>query len=204
MNGQELEVKFHVSNLAAIEERLRALNALQVHPRLHELNLRFDTPDLQLRRNQKVLRLRRDDSAHITYKGPGHTQAGVRVRQEIEITLDDFDAARALLEALGYQVSVMYEKYRTAYHLEGALITLDEMPYGEFVEIEGPDPLCIRTVSQRLGLDWEKRIPESYLVLFERLKTALNLPFRDLTFANFAGISSPMRILHIHPADNQV
>lgn len=203
MNAQELEVKFHISDAVAFEGRLRALNAHQVHPRLHETNLRFDTPDQQLTRSLRVLRLRQDNGVHLTYKGPSWTQEGVRVRQEIEIGVDDFNAARALLEALGYQVTVMYEKYRTSYRLDENLITLDEMPYGHFVEVEGPDPACIYAVCQRLGLDWEKRITESYLALFERLRAALGLSFRDLSFANFAGIQSPMRALEIYPADAQ-
>lgn len=42
-----------------------------------------------------------------------------------------------LLQELGYVVSEVYEKYRTTYKLNVLQITLDEMPYGMFVEIEG-------------------------------------------------------------------
>ncbi len=133
MDGRELEVKFHVSDLAALEARLQAFHARQVHPRLYEMNLRFDTADLQLTRNLKVLRLRQDESVHLTFKGPSQELEGVRLRQEIEIAVDDFTAARALLEALGYQVTAMYEKYRTSYQLDQTLITLDEMPFGNFI-----------------------------------------------------------------------
>ena len=46
--------------------------------------------------------------------------------------MGDFEAARRLLEALGYRLTVMYEKYRTTYHLRHLIVVLDEMPYGEF------------------------------------------------------------------------
>jgi len=201
MNNQELEVKFYVSDLMEIEARLRLLGAHQVQARVHEVNLRFDTPDGDLGRGYRVLRLRQDDAVRLTYKGPSQYQEGVRARQEIEFSVSDFEAARLFLEALGFVVSMVYEKYRTTYELDGVQITLDEMPYGDFIEIEGPDPKSIRGVQDRLGLDWEKRVPESYTALFEQLRPALGLPFRDLSFANFDGLDISMDVIKIHPAD---
>lgn len=203
MKDQELEVKFYVNDLAEVEGRLQALGGHLITPRLHEVNLRFDTTDGELSRQFRVLRLRQDDAARLTYKGPGEFQEGVRVRQEIEFTVGDFDAARRLLEALGYHVALMYEKFRTTYELEGVHITLDEMPYGTFIEIEGPDPASIRQVQDRLGLDWERRVPESYTALFDQLRSALRLPFKDLSFANFAGRDISIEQIDILPADTQ-
>lgn len=185
MKNQESEVKFYVQDLPAIEQHLKALDAILVQPRTFEINLRFDTPDLDLSRNLRVLRLRQDTAARMTFKGPAHGSEGVRVRQEIEFIVEDFENARALLEALGYQVSMGYEKYRTVYDLGVVHITLDEMPYGNFVEIEGPDPESILNANLDLGLVWEARAPESYVTIFERLKKELKLDFRDLSFENF-------------------
>ena len=186
--NQELEVKFYLSDLATLQARLEALGARLVQPRVYEINLRFDTPDGSLTSGYRVLRLRQDTEARLTYKGPGWVEGGVRARQELEFTVSDFDTARALLEALGYQVSVMYEKYRTSYDFGGVHIVLDEMPYGNFVEVEGPDSSSIRRVVDQLGLDWEKRILDSYLMLFERLRQKMGLSFRDLSFSNFEGV----------------
>lgn len=165
-----------------------SLDARLIQPRVHEVNLRFDTPSGDLTRGYRVLRLRQDTAARLTYKGPGELQDGVRSRQELEFTVSDFDAAQKFLEALGYEVSVMYEKYRTTYKLEGVLVTLDEMPYGSFAEIEGPDGASIQRAAVALGLDWEKRILDSYLVLFDNLRMRLGFTFRDLSFENFKGI----------------
>lgn len=201
MKDQELEVKFFINDWAAIEQRLQAAGARLLQPSLHEVNLRFDTPDGELSRQFRVLRLRQDEAAHLTYKGPSSFQDGVRLRQEIEFTVSDFDTARRFLEALGYHVALMYEKYRTTYELEGVHITLDKMPYGNFIEIEGPDPASIRHVNEQLGLDWEQRVPESYTMLFDRLRDTLGLPFNDLSFANFAGLDIPMEAIDVRPAD---
>ncbi len=84
-----------------------------------------------------MLRLRADQAAHLTFKGPGRC-AGRFGRQEIEFEVSDFGAARRLLEALGYRVYTSYEKYRETYRLGQVIIALDEMPFGTFAELEGP------------------------------------------------------------------
>jgi adenylate cyclase class 2 len=188
-NHQELEVKFYLCDLQGVETRLLALEAQLAQPRIYEINLRFDTPKNELSLSNQVLRLRKDSESRITYKGPIETLEGVRVREELEFTVSDFNTAQALLEALGYRVAVMYEKYRAAYRLGDALITLDEMPYGLFVEIEGPDSATIQSAAEQLGLDWNKRILDSYMMLFQRLRQKMGFNFRDLSFENFAALT---------------
>jgi adenylate cyclase, class 2 len=185
IEDQEVEVKFYLQNLPALESRVRAQGASRKYLRTYEINLRFDTPDDSLGRSQKVLRLRQDTAAILTFKGPSQDRQDVTVRQEIEFQVSDFPAARRLLEALGYEVHLVYEKYRTTYDLDGVKITLDEMPYGKFCEIEGPDPQTIHNMADRFGLDWSARVMDSYMALFSCLKDKQNLDFRDLTFANF-------------------
>ena len=201
MVDQEIEVKFLVTNLAQIEARLQSLGARLTQPRVHEVNLRLDTPDLALTKSQQVLRLRQDDHARLTYKGPGVDQGGVRLRQEIEFIVSDFEASRRLFAALGYQVAMMYEKYRRIYDLDDVHVTLDEMPYGDFIEIEGPQPESIRLASQRLNLVWERRILDSYTALFEALRAALGFDFRDLSFENFTEFKAPLKKLDLYFAD---
>jgi adenylate cyclase class 2 len=201
MEYQELELKYYVFDLARIETRLTTLGALCDQPRTLEINLRFDAPDYSLTLAGKALRLRYDTKARLTYKGPSQSQEGIRLREEIEFVVDNFQAAQAFLIALGYQVSLVYEKYRSGYILGDVHILLDELPYGNFVEIEGPDPAKIRAVNEQLGLNWETRISESYTVLFERLRKNLGLSFRDLIFENFQGLQVTTANLEIQPAD---
>jgi adenylate cyclase, class 2 len=189
--GLELEVKFAVPGLQPFADRLQALGAVQTQPRLYEINLRFDTAEGSLEAAKRVLRLRQDSQARLTYKGPGQIVDGIHQRVELEFSVSDFDSARLFLEALGYRVSWMYEKYRQAYALGEVTITLDEMPFGGFLEIEGPDAARIQDTAGALGLDWEERILVSYAVLFKRVCQELGLKFRDLSFANFEDISVP-------------
>ena len=185
---KEIEAKFYLTNLPALQQRLVELGAALFQERVREINLRFDWPDGSLTAQQRVLRLRQDASAWLTYKGKAQAGEQVAVRQEIEVQVSDFDSARRLLEALGYQVSVMYEKYRQSYRLGDVVITLDEMPYGHFCEIEAPDVESILATAARLGLRWEARISASYLALFERLKQNRGLDLRHLSFDELAGL----------------
>jgi adenylate cyclase class 2 len=137
----------------------------------------------------------------MTYKGPSQPRQDVNIRQEIEFTVSDFTAARHLLEALGYQIAVTYEKYRTTFSLDEVEIVLDEMPFGNFMEIEGPDPTSIQDIAQKLGLNWEARCTESYMGLFRRVQDSRKLAFRDLTFLNFNQVKINPEELAVKAAD---
>ena len=200
-SNMELEAKFFVSDLSAIKSHLESLQARLVQPRTYERNLRFDTPEGELSQKNQLLRLREDSGNRLTFKGPGEVQDGVSARIEIEFTVGEFDQAETLLKALGYQVCMIYEKYRTSYELNGVEITLDEMPFGNFIEIEGADGASIHAVCQELKLVWELRTLQSYAMLFEQVKKNLGLAFRDLTFENFSQIQVKPSNLEMAPAD---
>jgi adenylate cyclase, class 2 len=199
--NKELEVKFFLAKKSSLQKTLKNLGASLVQTRIHEHNLRFDTVEGTLTSNQQVLRLRKDHANYLTYKGPSDIKTGVSARTEIEFSVDNFDKAQNFLEALGYRVSMIYEKYRTVYGLSATLITIDEMPFGDFAEIEGTDRANIENVCNQLGLIWEHRSLESYAILFEIAKKNLNLNFRDLTFKNFAGIKVDASHFALSPAD---
>ena len=199
--GQETEAKFYLRQLDKMIVRLEDLAAQLVQPRVLETNLRFDLPAASLRSQGRVLRLRRDTTARLTYKGPSQNQQGVLGREEIEFVVEDFEKARQFLEALGYQKSIYYEKYRTTYELDNAFIMLDELPYGKFLEIEGETVEQIQAVSAKLNLTWDTAIGTSYTVLFENIRQALQLPFQDISFENFEGLQITADDMRVRAAD---
>jgi adenylate cyclase class 2 len=200
IEGKELEVKFLLSKREEMETKLDALGMITA-PRVLEVNLRFDTPEKSLSSAGKVLRLRSDSRIRITYKGPGTLKGGANLRQELEFTVSDFDTAKAFFEALGYQVYTIYEKYRTTYRLGDLEVDLDELPTGDFLEIEGADAQSIKKLAEILGLHWEARIQDSYIVLFERLRAKLGLDIRDLTFENFKALRISSDMMDVMIAD---
>jgi adenylate cyclase, class 2 len=200
-NGQEIEAKFYVRDLKRIQMILQDVHARLIQERVLETNIRFDRPDLSLRVERRVLRLRRDTEARLTYKGPGKNNQGILSRREIEFVVEDFEKAKQFLEALGYQKLVYYEKYRATYGWDETLIMLDELPYGSFVEIEGKSTESIRGIADQLHLNWDTAIATGYHALFERAHNALDFPFRDISFANFAGITVDAVDLDVEAAD---
>ena len=203
MTGQETEVKFYVKDLKRVEERIRALGARSIQARVYEVNLRFDLLDGSLRQSGKVLRLRQDDRARLTYKGPSQRSDGVLSRVEFETALDDFEDGRKILEALGYFPIATYEKYRSTYELGELHIMLDELPYGDFVEIEGPGVPALQKASEELGLDFSAAIPASYLALFEGLCQERGLDPAQLTFNALEGLPVEPGELSVRPADDK-
>jgi adenylate cyclase class 2 len=200
ISDTELEVKFYLSEREAMQAKLEQMGQV-IAPRVHEVNLRFDTPDFLLTSSGRLLRLRQDSRARVTYKGLGSVEGGARLRQELEFTVSDFETARKLFEALGYQVYTMYEKYRTTYKLGNVEVVLDELPTGDFLEIEGPDSKSIHEAASMLDLNWNARILESYTMLFEHLRQGLGFTFRDLSFANFEGITINPEMMGIMVGD---
>ena len=198
---REIEVKFYIKDIQALERRLLEANAQYTQARTHELNLRFDTAAGQLREEQCVLRLRKDNRVRVTYKGPMTDEDGIADREEIEFEASNFEAAKHLFESLGYQVVVIYEKYRTIYKIEDSIITLDEMPFGNFVEIEGPDVEQIEEAAKLVGLNWDLRSAETYLSYFLQIKEKAGLDFNDLTFENFEKANVGVEVLELEAAD---
>lgn len=201
MSNQETEAKFFVRNLKPIELRLLELKAQLIQPRVHEINYRFDFPNNQLRSNKKVLRLRKDEQAKLTFKGPSHENQGVMSREEIEFVVEDFDKAKQLLESLGFTPVVFYEKFRTTYELNDTHIMLDELPYGEFIEIESENISAIKNVSELLGLHWDAMIKAGYHALFDRVASKYNLERWNLSFEALSGVTIKNKDMQITFAD---
>lgn len=188
----EIECKIYLTNAAALHHRLQQHQAIVTVPRVYEKNIRYENVARDFVAQGIVLRLRQDHHAKITYKAPTpHSHVGLSTRLELETTIGDLEVMDGILQHLGFSPSMTYEKYRTTYHLPtvpDAEIVFDEMPYGLFIEVEGP-PESIDRVLQLLELDHAPRIAESYIRLFDLVKKNYQLDFTDLTFANFAGLT---------------
>lgn len=198
--AQEIEAKFYVQEPEELQRRVESLKAKLVDAHVHELNLRFDTRAGNLHKAGRVLRLRKDKRARLTYKDSERTPPGSLGRREVEVTVSDFDATRELLEALGYKVVFIYEKYRSTYRLGDLEIVLDVLPYGHFIEIEGEEDQ-IRPTADKLGLRWDALIRDSYHLLFERLRTARRWSVHDLTFGDLKNVRVTAADLGVTPAD---
>jgi adenylate cyclase class 2 len=187
----ETEVKIRVSDLSVVEQTLKMHDAKMSAERVYERNVRYEDANETLSPAHRVLRLRQDTRARLTYKEPGSgINQGITSRTELEITVSDFETMDQILQKLGYHAAWIYEKYRTTYEMMDCEVVLDELPFGNFVEIEG-ETANIEKALVALHLSDVRRISQSYSDLFFRVKSAMKLKFQDLTFENFKGIVVP-------------
>ena len=195
--NEEIEVKFIVDDAADMRRRVVELGATLKTPRTYENNITFDTEEGGLRRRGRLLRLRRDRRNVLTYKEPPALEdADFKVRNEFEVEVSDFAQARAIVEGLGFAASMRYEKYRETFSYRGAEILLDELPVGNFMEIEAGREE-IRGISEALGLDFGARLRGSYGDILEAVCDAYDLPLCDLTFANFGHLAVDLRACNL-------
>jgi adenylate cyclase class 2 len=198
---KEIEVKFLIKEPATVELSLNKLGARLLQPRFKEVNFRLDTQDKRIAANSQVLRLRQDSKQWLTFKGPGTFVDGVKIREEIEFEISDIQAARALLEALDFHIYMTYEKFRTVYTLGEIKIMVDELPFGDFIEIEGSDVPSLKLCAKNLKLSWEKKIENGYMDIHKKLCATLGIKTGDLIFDDLTWDKNSFKLLNIYPAD---
>jgi adenylate cyclase class 2 len=185
----EQETKFFLGDASTLRDRLKIPGMEQYQPRMHEANIRFDTPDGLLTRQGKVLRLRKAARCILTYKQPENPAAHPPARRhmETEVVVDDLDRTEHLLMGLGFRPIAQYEKFREVFRMQSTLVMVDQLPFGDFLELEGPDIAQLRDMAVRLGLDWSGALQASYMGIFLTLKKVYRLNFLEATFEHFTG-----------------
>ena len=188
----EQEVKFFLDDPARLRKRLAVAGARPYQARMHEANIRFDSPDGALTRAGKVLRLRKAGKVILTYKQPepppaAGAPAPARRSLETEIVVDSLEKTSHVLQALGFHPIVRYEKYREVFRWKSVLVMFDQLPFGNFLELEGPDLGELRGAAGALELDWQQALQSSYMGIFLALKKAYRLAILEVTFENFSG-----------------
>jgi adenylate cyclase, class 2 len=110
----------------------------------------------------------------LTYKAPIVGMANsseprrYKERQELEIEFHPAEGLEAILRALGFRAGFRYEKYRTEYRLaklKDLHLDLDEMPIGNYLELEG-SPATIDRAAKLLGFKSADYITATYWDLY--------------------------------------
>lgn len=193
----EIEVKFYVQDAEVLKRQIVAAGAVG-RGRVFETNHCFDDDNARLTKSAALLRLRQDDRARLTLKTPPQcSDPRFKTYREDEVVVSDFDTMTRILEGLGFRRRQVYEKWRETFAMEDALLCIDTLPFGNFIEIEGAGEAIIR-LAARLGFDWEQRILTNYLAIFDRIKRRFTLSFDDVTFRNFESVSIDVEPLLRH------
>jgi adenylate cyclase class 2 len=195
----EIEIKLAVRDGKALARALKRLGAKPANPkapRMHEMNLIFDTPDGGLAKHGQLLRIRTETPAPLkkgvrrkvaartllTFKSPPAElaigdvgPAGDRrhkVREEIDTELTDGATMQRIFEGLGLRGWFRYEKYRTTYVLPGR----HAWAKGLLIEVdETPigtfvelegQAAAIDRAAKELGFSTRDYVLKNYLVLY--------------------------------------
>ena len=181
---QEIEIKLRLATVASAKRLLLQSSFVVETPRHLERNLLLETTPPSLRPAGAMLRVRQAHGETIlTYKGRGSVASRHKVREEHEVTVQDFESILQILTRLGYQSTFRYDKYRTIYARgrERGHAMLDETPIGPYLELEG-SPAWIDRTAAMLGYSEADYITESYSALWAQHRQASGQPPADFVF----------------------
>ncbi len=147
----EIEKKYRLTprQRQEILERLPEIGALRDRTDF-EVNTLYAGDSIDPHR--AVLRLRRvGQRAILTFKERLPGSSPIKHQLEDETTVGDPDAMDAILESLGLNPTLIYEKRRERWQLGETEIVLDELPFGLFMEIEGEEN-SINEIEKKLAI----------------------------------------------------
>jgi adenylate cyclase class 2 len=100
-----------------------------------------------------VVRIRRmPDRSVLTFKQRLANTSDAKRQIEYESDISDAEALRSIIESIGLKAAIVYEKRRKTYKFRSVEVVLDELPFGQFMEIEGPLS-AIAEAEMLLGID---------------------------------------------------
>lgn len=139
----EVELKFRVSNVSKLREKLAENDAVLVSENENQ-DTYYNHPSRDFAESGEALRVRRiDGTPLVTYKGSKRPGA-VKAREELEWRLDPGDptgeSMGKLFDRLGFREVATVTKRRETFHLGSSnpmTVTIDRVEgLGEFAEIE--------------------------------------------------------------------
>jgi adenylate cyclase class 2 len=179
----ETEIKLRAGDLEAVRALIERAGFQVSTPRALERNTLFDTPSLDLRGRDELVRIRDlKGKSKLTFKGRGKPGRH-KVREELESALSNGPAVETIFERLGFKPVFRYEKYRTEYsrNSDPGTITVDETPIGNFLELEGPED-WIDATARQLGFGESDYVLASYGALYLEYCQARHIEPADMVF----------------------
>lgn len=163
----ETEKKYVLSN----DQRERMLKNLD------EIGAEFTGEDFEentiyqgngLAEKGAVLRIRKiGEKAILTFKKRIESSSDVKQQIEFETEVSSGSEIEKIIEHLGYAKVLVYEKRRLKWNFRGVEIVLDELPFGQYMEIEG-DLMAISEAEMFLGAEDLQAEYETYSNLTKR------------------------------------
>lgn len=136
-----------------VRNRLKAAGAVLVRPEYVQKRKTFQLPK-EKRSEGAWLRVR-DEGDKITMSLKIVDGKAITDQKEICLEVNEFSSACELLTMIGCEEKSYQVTKRELWTLDGVEITIDEWPFLDpFVEVEGKDETSVRSVSEKLGFDY--------------------------------------------------
>lgn len=176
----EKEIKVKIADYKILLDKLLKSGAVVLN-KSKEKTIRLDTPNMDLEKRGVFLRVRSGSKNTITMKEKIGEDKNVRSRKETEFEISDVDQMAYILEKLGFTLTRIMEKYRINLQYKGAILSIDEMPFGMYLEVEGTEEQ-IETITAELGYSTSDKVLGTYWDVFEEYKKENNLTGENIVF----------------------
>jgi adenylate cyclase class 2 len=166
--GIEIEKKYRLTS----DERVKVIEEL-INAKAKYVGEDFEENTLFMgegfEEKNAVLRIRRiGDKTILTYKQRFRSNSPIKFQREDETEVSDADALTSIIIALGFMPSLIYEKKRQTWQMDGVEVVVDELPFGLFMEIEGDEEAIIEA-EKKLGIEKFETEHDTYPNLTRKL-----------------------------------
>lgn len=160
---KEVEVKVRNIDKQEIINKVEELGATKIFTG-KVIDFRFDTPDRDLSRQGKALRIRQKGRyVYLNLKGKKKSIQNITGRDEIGVKISNFKIMQKMLNELGYIKIFDLKKYRTEYRLEEVTFDIDEyVGLDPILEIESKNYDTVHKYIDMLGIS-ERDIGRVYI-----------------------------------------
>jgi len=189
--NKEIEIKLEIPNtdIGLVLEKMEQKFGLVAETPFLQTTYQFFTNDFSTQKVFPRIRNEVDGRTTLTLKVKKEESQNYFKRLEYESGIGDPDAIIGMMEHLGFPYKVIWQKKRTLFKsrcVDGddvpiPVFSLDETPIGFFLEIEGTESE-IENAIKTLNLASYRRIPKSYLALWEEYKKEKGIDRVDMVF----------------------
>lgn len=150
----EIEAKFPDIDADALRAKLKEVGAILEHPEVQMRRKTFDYPDRRLEKIGGWVRVR-DEGNQITMSYKQLSDRSLHGTKEVNLVINDFDAAISFLNEIGLKSKSYQETKREKWMCSDVEVTIDTWPWvPSFAELEGPTEASVKECAAKLGFDW--------------------------------------------------
>ncbi len=168
----EVETKIKLENPEKTKEDIIKLGAVHIKKE-KQTDEFFDFDDQRIKNSNELIRIRNKKT--LCLKENQRESENIKQSDEYESEIENYDTIIRVFKKVNLKVTGKKERTRDKYKLRNCEICIDTLPFGNFIEIEGPRTEII-TISKRLGFNENQLISKTYCKLFEEHCEKNNIP----------------------------